>query len=134
MAEAEILRQAARIIGGTKKVVSVFQIGPLSSRKFDVAAAAHVVIHGNDEQRRSVGGCESVGIVFKPGNQACGLRDFVRNFAVFALKFTKKIEGCAGGGKVSGGVERELRPLGIAAKIPGKSRSLTVAGSPITGN
>ena len=134
VAESEVLRKVLRVIGGTQELVSLPQAVPFLARKVDVAAATHIIVRRDDVERRSVGGGVAVGIVLEPIHETRALRNFVGNFAVVALELGDEFERRASGGEIADGVQRERSPEGIAAKEPGKARTLAGARGAVSGD
>src|SRR5258706_1177840 len=131
---AKVFWETLRIVGGAQEVVGVLQVRPFSFGKFGVAAVPDVVVHGYDEERRSIRRCKSIRVILKPRHEVCRLRNFVWNLAIAALKVAQKIERCSGGSEVARCVEPKYRPLRVAPKKPSETGTLAIAGGAIPGN
>src|SRR5437588_11818068 len=134
VAHAEIFREAALIVGGAQKFVGFPEAVPFFLGKRGVAALHHVIIRRDEVQRRGVGGSVGIRIVLEPVHEIRALRNFVRDFAVFALEFADEGERGARSGKIAGSVQRKRSPEGIAAEKPPEARALARAGSAIAGD
>ena len=127
VADAKIPRQPLRIVSGKQELIRLPQAVPLLLGEGHVAARHHVIVHGDDVQRRRIGGSVWVGIVGEPGNEVCALGNFVRDLAIGALILAQKIQRRAGGAKIAFCVERQRSPQRIAAEKPGEARALAAA-------
>ena len=107
MADARVLRQALSIIGGLHELVCAPHVVPFIARESYVSALHCIIIHRDDEQGSRIGGNIGVRIVLEPGHETRTLRNFMRNFAVCALKFADEIKCGARCGIVALCVESE---------------------------
>ncbi len=134
VADAEILRETALVVGGAQELVGLFEAVPFGFCEGDVAALGDVVVGGDDVERSGVGGRVWIGIVLEPRDEICALSDFVGDFSIFALIFADELDGFLGGGEVADGVEGEAGPHGVAAEEPSEAGTLAFAGGAVAGD
>src|SRR5467141_2143907 len=132
MPDSGILGKAMFVISRAQKLAGLPQIVPFFSCERGVPTLQNVVIHGDDIERCCIGGGVRIGVAFEPVHEVRSLRNFVRNFAVFALVFGNERERRARAGKISGSIEREGSPKGIAPEEPSKSRTLAFTRSAVS--
>src|SRR6267378_1071706 len=132
MPDSGILGKAMFVISRAQKLVGLPQIVPHFSCERGVPALHNVIIHRDDVEWSCVGRGVGIGITFEPVHEVRALRNFVRNFAVFALVFANERERGARAGKIPSSVEREGSPEGIAPEEPRKSRALALTRSAVS--
>src|SRR5256885_15975415 len=106
----------------------------MSIDELDVAAAADVIVHGQNEQRSGIGGGIRIRKFFEPGHQGCGLRNLMLDLSIVTLIFADELECSACIGEVSDCIESEIGPEGVAAEKPCEARTRAVTGSAIAGD
>ena len=106
----------------------------MARAKLQVATGANVVGCADDVQRRGIGRSEAIGIQLEPWNQADGLRNLVRDSAVFALILRQKFQRRARGLEIADGIQGQRGPHGIASEEPAESGPVIGAGDVIAGD
>src|SRR4029077_12963501 len=112
MPHSKILRKAG-FVGGLQKLVRSPQIVPVILREVHISAAAHIIVHDNQEQWSSIRGGESVRIIPEPVDQTGGLRNLMRNLSIRALKLNQERQCLSRSRKIPRAIQRERRPKRI---------------------
>ena len=119
--------------GSVSKAQAFSTASRLCGEESDVAAGSHIVEHGEEEERRGIGGGVHVGELL-PVDGGRGLRVLVHDFAVVALAVNEELELGLRKGEVAVAVDSVEGVEGVAAEEPAEAGARGVAGGIVAGD